>query len=268
MYEYDKLYWKKMKISAAAHLIALAALICVNFTQGCLHGRENASDDAVEFTVAIPDGSLNPVESTTTVEAPAEAQPAPVEDSANIKEIPPEPAVSDIVEQPKQEAKRQKPKIERSKEVVKVKADPNQTPKPQPSSKPLLAPEYKGPRYNSGSELSEAEIRQMIADGAKPGATTVKPSDAKMGLIKIKTALYAVWNRPSSEHNTGRGAEVKIRIGASGVVLDFKLTSSSMNDTFDKSVRDAVAAVNKFDGLSKDFLATYADGVTVKFELQ
>lgn len=268
MDEYKSLYWKNIKISAAAHLAALLALICVNFAQGCLHRLEKpaASDSPIEFTVVVPPGSLEQAETDAQANADAPAD-AP-------QDVPPEPepelaeaSVNDAPAPPPPPPPK-KPKIERSNTIVKVKADPAPAPAPKTqSTKPLVAPDYKGPRFD-GPALSEEEIRKRLALGAKGGPANISPDAMQMSLLKIKNTLYAAWKRPAAEYNTGRPAVVKIRIGASGIILDCTLTSSSTNATFDQSVSDAVAAVGKFDGLTKDFINAYADGVTVKFELQ
>jgi hypothetical protein len=264
MDEYKSLYWKNIKISAAAHLTALLALICVNFAQGCLHrfNRLDASNTPIEFTVVVPPGSVEPSETDAPADAPQAVQPAP--------EPEPELAEASISDAPAPTAPPppKKPKIEISKNIVKVKADPATAPASKPqSSKPLVAPEYKRPRFE-GPALSEKEIRERMALGAQAGSANVSPDAMQMSLLKIKETLYAAWKRPSAEYNTGRPAVVKIRIGASGIILDCTLTSSSENATFDQSVSDAVATVGKFDGLTRDFINAYADGVTVKFELQ
>ena len=250
MSEYDIIYKKKLRISAAAHFALLALFLCVNFIQGCITNRRpKVSEELIEFTVAIPPDADDAAASET--EAVGAETPTPDE---------PDPDVLKTQEPPPDSPKPEKRKIEISNEVVSVK------PKPAPTTTVPSVKFPDGPR--APSKLTEAEIAELLRMGAKPGAETLVPSEAQRNLLIIKNTCYSAWRQPASEYDTGRGAVVSIKIGTSGVVLDKKLTQSSGNKTFDQSALDAVAAVPRFNGLSKNFLAAYEDGVSVEFKLK
>ena len=248
MDEYDKMYRESLKYSAAAHLAALGILLCVNFVQGCLVSRKPPEPfEPMEFTVAIPDESVFVAEEQTPEPENAES------DAFLPDEKTPEPVKTETVKT--EPLKRQ---IQISTNVVTVR------PQTVPTVKPVSAPPP--PKVE---RLTQEEINRLFDLGAIQGErTSVPPNETQRNYLIIKQTLYSAWQRPALEYDTGRGTEILIKIGVSGVVLDSRITRGSGNPVFDESVKNAVAATGKFNGLTKDFITRYEKGVTVLFKTE
>jgi len=242
MDEYDKIYRKKLRISAVAHLAAVALALGLNFMQGCFSGKKPESAfDEIEFTVPVPAG----------VTGIPEPEPASI----------PEPAPAPVpVPVPDPPPKRE---IQISREIKSVTAAPvTTTTRPPVAAAPV-------PRPGFDSKLTEAEVRKLLAMGATPGETLRVPaSETRRCMLVIENALFSAWRRPAAEHDTGSGAEITIRIGVSGAILDSKITRSSGNKTFDQSVVNAVNDTARFTSLTPDFIKQFEKGVIILFNLE
>ena len=248
MDEYDRIFRKDLRISTAAHIAAVAVLVCVNFVQGCVIGRKPVDPyEPVEFTVAIPQDE----EAGEETPAP-EPEPEPIAEDAGVD-------FKDQIKTPDTPPPPPKKEIQVSTTIVNVKSTTTTTVKQQqPTPKPAQV-----------ASLTKEEVQKLLDAGAKPGTeTNIPSSEAQRCQLIIKQTLYSAWKRPSAEHDTGRGTEILIKIGASGVVLDRKITRGSGNATFDKSVTDAVASVDKFNNLTKEFIAQHDKGVGVLFSME
>ena len=240
MDEYDKIYRRKLRISAVAHLAAVALAFGLNFIQGCFSGKKiETSYDEIEFTVPMPAGAVGVPE--------PEPEPIPT--------TPPQIAAPVPEPQPRRA-------IEVSTVTRNVTATPATTTRP-----PVTVPPVARPTFDS--RLSEAEVNRLLAMGATPSdRLRIPASETQRCMAIIEKALFSAWKRPSAEHDTGRGTEINIVIGTSGTILTSKITRGSGNKTFDESVIDAVNSTARFTGLTPDFIKQYEKGVIIKFELK
>ena len=83
----------------------------------------------------------------------------------------------------------------------------------------------------------------------------------------INRAIRNAWVRPDAGSITGNDPEISISIGPGGVVRSVRLSKSSGNPAFDRSVEDAARAVRKFEGLSEEFIRAKPT-FTVAFNLR
>jgi len=238
MDEYDRIYRRKLGISAVAHLAVVAVALGLNFIQGCFGVKKTeVSYDEIEFTVAAPAGATGIV------------QPDPVPPPVPPPEPPPEPP-------PKHE-------IKISTEIRSVTAAPI----PTTTRPPVPAPVANRPGFDN--PLSEAEIRKYLNAGAKQGdINRIPANEMRRCMLIIENALYSAWKRPSAEHDTSRGAEVTIVISSTGLILTSSITRGSGNKIYDQSVLNAVSDTARFSGLTPDFIKQYEKGVIIEFKLK
>lgn len=117
-------------------------------------------------------------------------------------------------------------------------------------------------------QLSDEEIKKLLAQGAKPAEHTSVPDDddARYDLI-VHNELYAAWNAPNIEMAGDNAAKVSIRLAKDGRIIARKLVKESGNALMDSSVMQAVNAVQKIRGLSVGYLARN-EWVTIVFRVK
>ena len=264
-------YKKGFEISLTAHVCVLFLLFAASILSSLpfFRRKEKPPLPPIEFTIEIPDSMVEQAKPEEEKPAPKppdivkdpEDIPDPIPDKPEIKEpekAPPPKIIKKpieiskkIIEKPtKKEIIKQNKIIVKPKEIIKK-----------------LPPNVKTVK-NPGVRLSAKEIEKLLAMGAKASDHTSIPGDNEICLLAIKNALYAAWVMPPAEDNTGRPAEIEIRLGSTGAVLSYRLISSSGNRNFDDSALAAAAAVPAFSNLSPEFLRAYNNIVTIEFQLE
>jgi TonB family protein len=229
---------QSLKISAVVHVIVLAlVLVCPLVFRG-LH--KTSSSIPVEFTVAVPRA---PLEQWVKPSAPA-----PV--AAQI-----EP--DEVVVQRETGPSKTRPKSVRQEPLVSHKANRVTRYEPVRSTS----------RVQSAKPLSQREISELLARGAKPGAETVIPDAEARFLETIRSTLYNAWLQPSAEEARDSVVEVEIRFGADGVVTGWRVVRKSGIPAMDASVARALQNVKRIQGLTPSFIGRH-ETVTIAFRVE
>lgn len=174
------------------------------------------------------------------VEAPhTPSEPEPVRPAA----LPPEP-----VKKPKKVEPPKKPR-----KRIKVSDKVVQRPTAPPPKK----------------TLTDKEIEELLAKGAKLGEKTSIPDDEARCLARIHDVLYTAWmDRPSAADVGDAVSKVRFRFGKDGAIRNRELVGKSGNPTMDGSVMNAANSVARITGLSAAFLDRHDYSVTVSFRLE
>lgn len=220
-----------LKISAVVHGVLLLALIIAPLIFNWrIRKKRKEIITFVDLTIPMPE-IPSP---TPEVKSPEPPKPAPE---------PPKPK-TDIPEPEK------KPKHVVQKSEKKVKRPP--PPKPKTP------------------QLSQEEIRKLLAAGAKISDRLSVPSDefpAAWYYALVRQTMYDAWSQPSSlAGRSGLTAEVTIRVQRDGRILSRDMTRSSGNSVMDDSVMKAVQAVMQLRPLPPQFPGTSHE-ITIEFEL-
>jgi len=151
--------------------------------------------------------------------------------------------------------------------------DPRPAPKP-PDPKPAPKPIERSTKRVTGASrqtkqpaLSEEEIRRLMAMGAVAGDRTVLPDEASRCMELIRRRLHDAWIQPGAAAAAGDAAEVTIRLGTGGRILERRLSRASGNAAVDASVMEAVGRVDAIYGLTEAFIMAH-QVVTVAFRVE
>ncbi len=117
------------------------------------------------------------------------------------------------------------------------------------------------------SRLTVEEIERLLAMNAQPSDRTQIPDEDSRGLDIIRRTLYAAWTQPEASSVAAPVAEVELMLDTRGTVLSARIVRGSGSAEFDASVRAAIAAVGRIDGLTSAFLSRFSR-VTVAFRLE
>ena len=210
-------------------------------------------------------------------------QPPPPEPEPPKVETPPEPKVEDVEaletvpEKPKEEKKVEK-KPEKPKEPEKPKKTKEELLKERIERmrkdakfvKQKVTIEVKEvPSGNGRTErktLTDAQIRDLLNKGYKPGTTTqLATSELQLCLSLIKQAFYDKWDRPPWT-DTLKPMVVRVWFGAGGRVINYKLEQGSGDAHADGTIMRAARLVGSVPGLTPDFISKYrTSGIPVRF---
>lgn len=158
--------------------------------------------------------------------------------------------------------------------------DVTPVPDPRPSSPPRET--HKPPKIEVSDRrirkpggrrtptLSEAEIRRLLAEGAKAGDHTSIPADEETRCVAIiRQTVQPIWARqqPRRDEVGDAMATVEFRIGAEGVVTGRRITRTSGVSSLDQAAMSAASKVTSFRGLTATFIRrhpTYPVNFTAK----
>ena len=205
-----------LRVSLVLHGISLLLMLVLPWIfRACERRRPNEKLMFVEFTVSIPPP---PAPETPTPEPP---KPEPTDD------IP--------VADKKIEKKPEPPKdIRQTNRVVRKDLPPAPKPKDTP--------------------LTEAQIKALLAKGARIGDTTSIPDASQLSLgayyNHVHERMYAVWQQPEQLKSLpGLSAEVRITVAPDGRISSRAKIRGSGNELMDDSVMKAVNSVKALRAL-------------------
>ena len=114
--------------------------------------------------------------------------------------------------------------------------------------------------------LTDAQIRDLLNKGYKPGATTqLAKSEEDFAFSLIKDKVYDKWDRPPWT-DTLRPMTLRVYFGPGGKIVNYRLEKSSGDAAADQSVKSAVARVGAIPSLPKAFIEKYrSKGVPIDF---
>lgn len=216
---------QSLKISLVLHGSALALMLLLPWIlKACDRNRPNEKLMFVEFTVSLPPP---PAPDSTEPPKPEPPKPEPTDD---IKEVAKKPETKPAPPKPPKDI-RQTNRVARK----DFKAPP-------PKDKPL----------------SEAQIKELLAKGARIGDTTSIPDDNQLALgayfNHVHERMYAVWQQPSQLKNLpGLRTEVDITVAPDGRITARRKTRASGNDLMDDSVMAAVNSLKALRALPAGF---------------
>ena len=270
---------RNVGIALALHVGAFLLFLLYATLHGLFETKETVIP--IDLTVVVNenlDGEENEPPPLNN-DQPPEPEPEPPK-----PEPEPEPkvekveALEQVQEKPKEEKKVEKKKPEKPKEPEKPKKTKEELLKERLEKmrkdakfvKKKVSIEVKEvPSGNGRTErktLTDAQIRDLLNKGYKPGTTTqLATSEMQLCLSLIKQAFYAKWDRPPWTESL-RPMIVRVWFGAGGRVINFKLESGSGDARADATIMRAARLVGSVPGLTPDFISKFrTTGIAVRF---
>ena len=269
---------KNVGIALALHVGAFLLFLVYATLHGLFEPKETVIP--IDLTVVVNenlDGEENEPPPLNN-EKPPEPEPEP--EPPKPEPVPePEPKVEAL------EVVKEKPKVEEKKPEEKKPKEPE---KPKKTKEELLKERIEQMRKNakfvkkkvsievkevpSGNgrtarkTLTDAQIRDLLNKGYKPGTTTqLAANEMQLCLSLIKQAFYDKWDRPPWTESL-RPMVVRVWFGAGGRVINFKLEQGSSDARADASIMRAARLVGSVPGLTPDFISKYrTSGIPVRF---
>ena len=269
---------KNVGIALALHVGAFLLFLVYATLHGLFEPKETVIP--IDLTVVVNenlDGEENEPPPLNN-EKPPEPEPEP--EPPKPEPVPePEPKVEAL------EVVKEKPKVEEKKPEEKKPKEPE---KPKKTKEELLKERLEQMRKNakfvkkkvsievkevpSGNgrterkTLTDAQIRDLLNKGYKPGTTTqLAANEMQLCLSLIKQAFYDKWDRPPWTESL-RPMVVRVWFGAGGRVINFKLEQGSSDARADASIMRAARLVGSVPGLTPDFISKYrTSGIPVRF---
>ena len=230
---------KTFKIVTGIHVGIVALAICYGGIDRLLKPKPEIVVP-VEFLVDVT--ALMPDVTAVLPDIP-EFEPEP---PAPIPEPIPEPVVvPEKVTPPKPPPVRKKKQIEVSRKKVR------RSNAPKPPKTPTL---------------SEAEIRKLLADGAKASDRTSIPDEDSRCFALIRDTLHAVWDQPSAEAAGDDVVVLCINLERDGRIRSMTLQRKSGNSALDDSVLQVASNVQRIQGLTPEFIQRHSS-MTVSFRV-
>ncbi len=229
-------------VSLLLHLGVVLLLAFTALVQSCRYKAKPV--EMIEFTVVV-DSAAQGVEAPPPPEPPKPAPPKPEQPKP-----PPKPDDVPLPRPPKKPDPPQKPDTPK---------------KPEPAKPPPRKPIERGkrvvrdgPQTPARQQLSEAEIKRRLAQGARIGEKdSLPPSEQARFFAVIRNELYAAWDQPPLSQAGQRPAKVEFSLDGAGRISDIKIVISSGSPLFDASVLEAVRRVGRINGLSATFLRNF-----------
>ncbi len=273
-----------MLVSMAANAAIVGALAAVS-VGGCAGEGPKEEIVPVEFMVVTEANAADVLaEAPNDAVAPEEEPPPAPKPDPKPEPIPdPEPIPPPPKPEPRPEPK------------PAPTPEPKPTPKPEPKPKPeppkkqtppkpryVQAKDIKigkrvGPvttgkkdvrRAATDKALSEAEIRRLLAAGARPGNRNQVPAnEASRCYGVIQRAFREACANTLEGSPTGRAPVLRIAFGPGGAVRDIALAGSSGDRAFDAQVLAACRKVRRVVGLSAKFLQDYPN-VSIRVDVE
>lgn len=249
-------YVQSTRYAFVGHAVIIAVAVVLSFWHGWLR---QPREIPVEFTVVLDPGRMEmSPEDKSVAPTPKSRLPDPIPEPDPPPSVPPVPVVPV--------------------NVPNAIVSDNNTDKP-PTPKPSKTEIKIGPRIvrqastsprsvrTTQPRLSASEIERLLKLGATPGVRNTIPDDeVSRCMLLIKRALYTAWDPPSRVDAGAQPAELELRFGVGGRIINTRLIKPSGNVDYDRSVIVAAAALDHVDGLTASFLKRY-DRLTVEFKL-
>ncbi len=229
---------KTFKVVAGVHIGLVAVLF---FHSGVKQLFEPKPEiiSPIEFVV-----DATPLMSDVSEVFPGIPEPEPVATPI------PEPIAAPVPEPTPVAKPAPKPKPRKPIEISRRKVSRSGDPKPPPQK-----------------TLSEAEIRKLLAEGAKAGDYTSIPDEDSRCLALIQQTLYTAWVQPSSEAVGDAVAVLRVSFDPDGRVRSCELEGQSGSAALDASVLQIANSIQRIHGLTSDFIRHHAS-VTVSFKVE
>ena len=204
------------------------------------------------------------------------------ENAADVLAERPNEAAEPEAPKPEPEPPKPEPKIPDPEPIPPPKPAPAPKPEPKPTPKPTPKPAEK-PKYVQAKDikigkrvgpvttgrknrakpptakrLSDAEIRRLLAAGARPGnVNQTPPNEASRCYGVIARVFREACANTLEGSPTGRAPELRVTFGPAGAVTGIEVVRSSGDRGFDGQVLAACRKVRRVNGLSAAFLSAY-----------
>jgi protein TonB len=249
---------------AGIHVAIVLVLVVHSSLRGCFKPKEKEIVTFIEFGAPAPPVQVEQVSqmsepSTPEPEPPAPEPPSPDPVPAPVKKTIPKPT-------PKPKPK-PKPKPIKKPEPVK-KIEPVKKPEPKKPKWKATKPEdiIKGQKITpkqTKPAVSEQDIAKALSGISSPSASVGNSGENAAYDAHIYTVFYNAWSQPASP--ASRPAEVTISIQSNGRITKKRLSRSSGDAEFDKTV---MAAVNRISMLPRKPPPDYPrDNIVVQFRI-
>ncbi|MFO7871031.1 MAG: TonB C-terminal domain-containing protein [Kiritimatiellia bacterium] len=135
---------------------------------------------------------------------------------------------------------------------------PPQSPEPRPPERKIEVSQKTVVRRSEETtepKIPDAEEIKRILSNKEP--RTVSPtvsSEHSRCMALIKQTLRSAWAQPSAGAAGDSVVQAKIKLDHSGKIVERSLTARSGNPVMDESVMEALQAVDRIKGLSREFL--------------
>jgi outer membrane biosynthesis protein TonB len=227
----DPRFVHHVKVVASIHVLILTVVLIMPAVN-CVR-REKRTIIPVDFMVVAPPGASG-------LQAVPEPRPTP-DAPANIPSLAPKTKPADSDAAPKQEVKVSRKRV--------VRASPDGG-----AGRPAL---------------SDEEIRRRLALAARVGDRNTGVPDADTrALVRVRDALYAVWDQPSAAEAGGKVADIELTFSPDGTIDGRRLVAASGSGALDVSAMNAAKSVRRIDGLTQAFLERMNHRVTVSFRVE
>ncbi len=255
--------------AVAANAVIFALLGSVSFN-GCLSAQRQEEIIPMDFVVVTEENAADVLseEPNDAVEPEPQPQPEPAP--------PPPPPPPDP-----EPAPAPKPEPQPAPAPEKPKAEPQKAPE-KPKWKAVSAKEIKigkrvGPvtsgkkdktKAATAKKLSEAEIRRLLAAGARPGnKNQVPPNVLSRCYGLIARAFREACEGTLEASPTGRAPKLRVSLAAGGAVKGITVAESSGDGAFDAQVLAACRQVRRIAALPESFLEAYTS-VTIRVDVE
>jgi len=115
--------------------------------------------------------------------------------------------------------------------------------------------------------MTEEEIRKLLAEGAKLSDHTSIPDEDSRCFEIVRRTLYGAWSQPGRAEAGNAQAEITLRLGPGGKILGSEIARPSGNRVLDRSVLDALNAVERISGLTAGFMERHKV-ITISFRVE
>lgn len=261
--------------AVTANAVIFALLGSVSFN-GCLSSRPDEEIIPMDFVVVTEENAADVLAETPNDAVEPEPQPQP--EPAPPPPPPPPPPDPEPAPAPKPEPQ---PAPQSAPAPEKPKAEPQKAPdkpkwKPAPVSSikkgkrvgPVTSGKKDKTKAATAKKLSEAEIRRLLAAGARPGnVNQVPPNEASRCYGLIARAFREACEGTLEASPTGRAPKLRVSLAGGGAVTDIKVAESSGDRAFDAQVLAACRQVRRIAALPESFLEAYTS-VTIRVDVE
>ena len=230
------------------HVVIIFLVAIIPFMRGCFTPKPKEIITFIDFGAPAPQVNIEQVSQLSDPEPPA-PEPPPERIPEPVKKKP-------VPTKKKPEPIKKKPEPVKKTEPKKPKWKPT---KVDPTKSKVIKATPKTPTF------SAADIQKELSGitSSTPTKTTGSPSQHSSYDSHIYTVFYNAWSQPGSP--AIRPAEVTISIQSNGRITKRKLTRSSGDTEFDKTV---MAAVNRISIFPQSPPAGYPlDNIIVQFRI-
>lgn len=257
--------------AVAANAVIFALLGSVSFN-GCLSAQRQEDIIPMDFVVVTeenaadvlseePNEAVEPEPEPEPEPPPPPPPPAPEPAPEPAPPPPPEPEPKPAPEPPKAEPKK-------APEKPKWKAKPASAIKKGKRVGPVTAGKKDRAKAATARKLSEAEIRRLLAAGARPGnKNQVPPNEASRCYGVIARAFREACEGTLEASPTGRAPKLRVSLAGGGAVKGIKVAESSGDRAFDAQVLAACRKVRRIAALPESFLEAYTS-VTIRVDVE